>query len=390
MGRETFTVGQLMRDVPLLRPTDSVGRAAEVLRCSVYSVLPVVEEGRVVGLVTEEQLRGLFPLVSRNGSNGDGRPLVTVAHIMLTDVKPVPEAISLPAFAELLDQQTLDALPVMDGLGRYRGMMSRADAVAAETESIRPPVVGGMATPFGVYLTTGALRAGAGHLGLFLTGACIGLFMVVSQIVVTAGCLLVDRAWGTSYHQLYAGKPVEELLPPLWVIFTVFTTSSMFLFLLMMRLTPLAGYHAAEHQVVHAIERAEPLIPEIVRQMPRPHPRCGTNLVVAMSLLSLALLNLPRLLATGVVLATILSWRTIGAWIQQHFTTKPANDKQLLSGIRAGEELLRKHREYPEFRATFFQRVLNMGLIQALAGALAVLKVWEFLLFTLQRWSVGL
>ena len=41
------------------------------------------------------------------------------------------------------------------------------------------------------------------------------------------------------------------------------------LFLLLMRVSRLAGYHAAEHQTVHAMERNETLVPEIVCRMPR-------------------------------------------------------------------------------------------------------------------------
>src|SRR2546423_10530097 len=51
------------------------------------------------------------------------------------------------------------------------------------------------------------------------------------------------------------------------------------LFLLFVRALPLVQYHAAEHQAVHAMERGEPLDPEIVRRMPRVHPRCGTNIM---------------------------------------------------------------------------------------------------------------
>jgi uncharacterized protein YqhQ len=36
--------------------------------------------------------------------------------------------------------------------------------------------------------------------------------------------------------------------------------------------------------VVHAIERGEPLVLEVVRRMPRVHPRCGTNLVAGIAL----------------------------------------------------------------------------------------------------------
>ncbi len=379
-----------MREASVLRPTDPVGRAAEALRFSVYSALPVVENGRLIGIVTEENLRRLFPLISSNSSNGSGQDKPTVDLIMRRDVLPVPDSLSLSTLSTYFDQQPMDALPVVDAFGQYRGMISRADVVAAQCEVIRPPIIGGMATPLGVYLTTGALRAGAGHLGLFLTGVFMGTRIILTQIILTVILLLVDR-WRNapneiSYVELYQRA---EALPP-WGIGLVFTLCSIFLFMLLIRLSGLAGYHAAEHQVVHAIERAEPLIPEIVRTMPRPHPRCGTNLVVGLGLLYFSLMHLPRLLCLVGVVVTVLGWRTIGGWMQQHFTTKPANDKQLLSGIRAGEELLRQYREYPEPPSSLFQRLVNMGLPQVLAGAWTVVLPWQEFMNYLAVWSVRL
>jgi len=385
-----LTVGQLMREASVLRPTDSVGRAAEALRFSVYSALPVVDNGQLVGIVTEENLRRLFPLISSNGSNGDGQDKPTVDLIMRRDVSPVPDSLSLSTLSAYLEQQPLDVLPVVDALGQYRGMISRADVIAAQCEAIRPPLIGGMATPLGVYLTTGALRAGAGHLGLLLTGVFMGTRIILTQIIITVVCLLIDR-WRNAPHEISYVELYQraEALPPL-SIGLVFTLCSIFLFMLLIRLSGLAGYHAAEHQVVHAIERAEPLIPEIVRTMPRPHPRCGTNLVVGFGLLYFSLMHLPREVSLYGVALTVLFWKRVGAWMQQHFTTKPANDKQLLNGIRAGEELLRQYREHPEPPSSLFQRIVNMGLPQVLAGAWAVVVLWQTFLYYLAVWSVRL
>jgi CBS domain-containing protein len=73
------------------------------------------------------------------------------------------------------------ALPVVDASGSYRGMVSRADLVAALGQQVRPPVVGGMATPLGVWLTTGSLSGGAPPLGLFLSGATLAFCFFVAH-----------------------------------------------------------------------------------------------------------------------------------------------------------------------------------------------------------------
>jgi hypothetical protein len=139
-----------------------------------------------------------------------------------------------------------------------------------------------MATPLGVYLTTGRVSGGASTLGLMLTG------MFMATISITAMALIV-----------FADSHLPPLsLPPsalavIAVIPEVIRTAAAGIvgsvlgilpLLLALRLSPIAGYHAAEHQVVHAIERGEPLLPEAVRAMPRVHPRCGTNIVAAVFL----------------------------------------------------------------------------------------------------------
>ncbi len=59
------------------------------------------------------------------------------------------------------------------------------------------------------------------------------------------------------------------------------------LFGLIMRLTRLAAYHAAEHKVVHLLERGLPLTLEEARKAPALNPYCGSSLL-ALAVLLLA------------------------------------------------------------------------------------------------------
>ncbi|HOM71154.1 MAG TPA: DUF1385 domain-containing protein, partial [Armatimonadota bacterium] len=139
--------------------------------------------------------------------------------------------------------------------------------------------------------------------------------------------------------------------------------------LLLLRLSPLSGYHGAEHQVVHTIESGERLIPEIVSRMPRPHPRCGTNLMIALAtfaaITSMFGTSLGVFLAVAVV---ILGWRKIGYYAQLYITTKKPSPRQLQSGIKAGEELLAKFRREPNKQPDGLSRIWHMGMIQVLTG----------------------
>jgi uncharacterized protein YqhQ len=140
-----------------------------------------------------------------------------------------------------------------------------------------------------------------------------------------------------------------------------------------MRLIPLSGIHAAEHKVVHAIERGEELLPSTVSRMPRVHPRCGTNLAIGASLfIGLGTMELPigsalKLMIAGV--ATLLLWRPLGNAMQFYVTTKTPTDKHLAMGIRSGKELLAKYATDGSRRVSVFQRIVNSGMIHVIVGS---------------------
>lgn len=54
----------------------------------------------------------------------------------------------------------------------------------------------------------------------------------------------------------------------------------------------LFGYHAAEHQTIHAFEHGAPLTPEAVARFPAPHPRCGTAFLFMVVLVAVVLFPL--------------------------------------------------------------------------------------------------
>jgi hypothetical protein len=51
-------------------------------------------------------------------------------------------------------------------------------------------------------------------------------------------------------------------------------------------------YHGAEHMTIHALEAGDPLVPERVRRYPTAHPRCGTEFLVVVILLSIVAFSL--------------------------------------------------------------------------------------------------
>jgi hypothetical protein len=145
-------------------------------------------------------------------------------------------------------------------------------------------------------------------------------------------------------------------------------------FFALIRLSPLAGFHAAEHQTVHAIEQRLPLTVACIRHQPRAHPRCGTNLVALLAVLQLVVLACADLAAWDLPLVLILSLgialpihRRVGFIFQQMVTTKPASLPQLKSAMKAATELLAV---WPaRAPVSRLRRLWRSGLVQVFLGA---------------------
>lgn len=432
--------GQLARETPTARIDDVLGLVAENLRESHVGTIPVFDSdatnGRelrgatILGLVDERDLSKAVLQVLKNQnaprtavyangfagsafSNGSSNSALNghieysnrVAEAQIDDEslsREMPQAVRdlkardvmrretgfVPAVFSLenallaLDRYEVNALPVMDGAG-YLGMISRADVVAALGEQIRPPSVGGMATPLGVWLTTGTVSGGAPALGLVLSGAVLAACQWASKALI----LFALAFWQPQWTNLFVSGQIGGAATGNNTFNLVAGAVQSLLFLLLVRCIPLSGVHAAEHQTVWAIEKGLPLRPEIVAKMPRPHPRCGTNLVALAGLILILFQHLPNDQPETVLLALLFVfffWRNFGEALQQYFTTKPATKKQLESGIRAGEEVLRKYQQNPHEIAGLGSRLLNSGIAYSALGMITTL----FALGYLQDWAL--
>ena len=183
-----------------------------------------------------------------------------------------------------------------------------------------------MATPLGVYLHDGVSSGGAGFWGLFLTGVTMSLLALTAQAAAHGLAQAAGRASCTARP---AGRQRRRLGLQLWLS-AISPWLPLPLVFLLLRLVPMSGTHAAEHQVVHCIEHHAPLVPSCVRAMPRVHPRCGTNLFAGFTLFLLTFLgvfcaaqaggwplldgaSLAAMLAAPV---TLIFWRRVGGWMQ--------------------------------------------------------------------------
>jgi uncharacterized protein YqhQ len=72
-------------------------------------------------------------------------------------------------------------------------------------------------------------------------------------------------------------------------------------------------YHGAEHMTIHALEAGDPLRPEAIRKYPTAHPRCGTEFLVVVILLSILAFSLvgkqsaPVMVASRILLIPVIA-----------------------------------------------------------------------------------
>ncbi len=196
-----------------------------------------------------------------------------------------------------------------------------------------------------------------------------GTALVLSYVVLWT----IGQITGTPLAevQLQVVGPTAAVQYVTWQI--VGNLVTFFLFLLVVRLTPLAAYHAAEHKVVHAIERYGYPTREMAREMPRVHRRCGTTLLAG--ILPAFLIAAPLLLVRPALalLVVLLGWTfryRVGALIQQHLTTREPSEEQLAAGLDAGHKLLDDWRRNPHTDLSPLVSLWHRGLVQLLAGVL--------------------
>lgn len=358
------TLGQVTVRVKTLQPEDSIGKAAEAIRCSNVGAVPVIEEGRLLGMLTAEALAdflGVFPPERARD--------LSVSTLPLEGAIALPEGLSPAEALQFLQANRLERAVVLDYSGGLLGVVTRAELLSPVCGRVRPPLIGGMATPFGVYLTGGGVRGGVGDLALVTTGMYLAALNLAALVV--ADLLAGPGGW---LFKLPA--------PAAWLNYISGPGHNAFflaVFALMFRLSWfITGYHAAEHQVVHTIEAGDDLHPEVVRNKPRVHPRCGTNLVAAVMIMSLFWSIRPDspdgdALVVVAMLTTLFLWRRVGGWIQQNVTTRPASPRQIQSGITAARELMDRYQKRPGVQMTLLRRIWNMGLLQVMSGTMLVL-----------------
>ncbi len=246
----------------------------------------------------------------------------------------------------------LNWIPLLDETGCYIGLCaSRAEWIKLLESQVTLPRIGGLSTPLGVYLSTGVYTAGAGWPGLLATGILFGLLIFFANLAVQLALFYL---------------PLPQQLGLVTYGTLVFT-----ILLLLIRLSPLSGLHAAEHQTIVVMEKGLPLTADNVKAQSKEHHRCGTNLMVFFFGIELAYWIAisfepwPLGIAMALVCLVVFfkGWLKIGIVLQRIFTTKPPTPAQIENAIAAGEQLIRRYANKPHAPAGIWQRLWHSGFV---------------------------
>lgn len=138
---KSLTVGDYMSVDPVtVAPQDSLQRVIELLRRRDIRAVPVVEDGKLVGIVTDRDVRQVAPAYPLFRDDDEIRRYtenLTVTAAMSADPMTVSPLTPLVEAAKILETYRISSLPVVEGF-RVVGILSVTDLlrvfVAQNTE----------------------------------------------------------------------------------------------------------------------------------------------------------------------------------------------------------------------------------------------------------------
>jgi acetoin utilization protein AcuB len=136
----------MKRPVHSVKPMESVSNARAVLERHRINQLPVVTDGKLVGIVTDRDLRDAFPSVLELGPLARQRrrhlPIdeILVEDVMARNVLTIGPDASVDEVATMMRRERIGAVPVLDH-GRMVGIITRSDLLEAFVMRENPPAV---------------------------------------------------------------------------------------------------------------------------------------------------------------------------------------------------------------------------------------------------------
>jgi acetoin utilization protein AcuB len=133
----------MTRKVHVVRPLDSIAHAREIMEANRINQLPVVVDGRLVGIITDRDLRDAYPSVfdsaqHRKHHKGDpqkGDPLtepsaIAVETVMTPHVVTLSPGDTVVEAARRMRSERIGAIPIAEN-SRLVGIIARSDVLDA-------------------------------------------------------------------------------------------------------------------------------------------------------------------------------------------------------------------------------------------------------------------
>ena len=114
-------------DPQTVRPGDTLQSAAQLMDELNVGVLPVVDGGELIGILTDRDI------VIRSTSAGQDPSTAKVADAMTTDAQTLQQDASVEEAVEVMEERQLRRVPVVNEAGQLVGIVSLGDLAASGT-----------------------------------------------------------------------------------------------------------------------------------------------------------------------------------------------------------------------------------------------------------------
>lgn len=130
----------MTRPVHTIKPLDSILHARELMVQHRVNQLPVVVDGRLIGIITDRDLRDAFPSVFERAPLGRRRPIkipegarperITVELVMTSEPLTLAPKQTVAEAATLMRRERIGAVPIVEGQ-HLVGILTRSDILNA-------------------------------------------------------------------------------------------------------------------------------------------------------------------------------------------------------------------------------------------------------------------
>jgi acetoin utilization protein AcuB len=132
---------RMTRDPVVVSPADSLADAMRLTRARRIRHLPVVQDGEVVGIVSDRDVRLAMPspLTESDDQRVAFLERTRIGELMRGEVATIGPLDTVEDAAKLMRRRRIGALPVVDAHGRLLGILSESDVLDAFVEILGPP-----------------------------------------------------------------------------------------------------------------------------------------------------------------------------------------------------------------------------------------------------------